>query len=594
VIQTLQRSSGIRRYRNVAFTMLLSQCCFHNVAFTMLLSQCCFHNGAPPSHYLLVSLQEDVRGWGRRRHGKVMEVKEEECLGEQAGGEEEVMGSSALGVATCLRVHGSGRWEVRLGVATWVCSAPQGAVLVSGNATTQFEAAVAVADIAVKPSWWNNPFPLGHGVGGGGDACGSDGSDPNAPALDLVYGTSPPDGHGKLDASLRATVAPCHLTLERTTVARLFGFFTDNGSIDHIPGSRVEGEIGDGGNNDEGECDSLAGSAPGCASARYSSGPDSVGGFSRVGVGGGGGDSVTGAALREVTTTRLKRTRTHTQQMLSLRRIAVHLEIAAPKIQLPVRRADGTVRFQGLVDLGHLTFRSAAAVHVDRLRHERSEIMENASSVSASDGAAPDQAPEDPFEHFHVQWRDMSVHLAAAEFDWRTAGPGATVLEGCDVVLERCGAVATVAVLNGNGGEERGDVGPPLRVKVRLPAIAVHLSPGRIARILAIVSATTGGKETGGAGGGSVDELNTTAGGREDSGGRGGAGGMRRQPWESPALEGPVTVLQTGARGRRGGWQRRWLAINGVHLYILEVGPLTCLPLVRKRLVRASILHVRV
>jgi hypothetical protein len=501
----------------------------------------------------------------------------------------EVMGSSALGVATCLGVHNSGRWEVRLGVATWVCTAPEGAVLVSGNAATQFSEAAAAAGAAaaaaetIKPPWWNDPF----GGGGGG---GGAGVDRDAPALDLAYATSLPNVDGKLDASLTAAVAPCHLTLERSTLARLAGFFTDDDDSGGGGGTRGHDDDDDFRSTDE--FDSLVGSTPGYASdadSVYASGPDSVGGFSKVsstggGGGGGGGGGVTRAALREATAARLKRARAHTRQMLSLRRIAVHLEIAAPKVALPVRRADGTVRFQGLVDLGHFTFRSEAAVHLDRLRHGggvgAAEVTTPSGAGLNDRAAAAAAAAADPYEHFHVQWRDMSIHLAAADFDWRAAGAGATVLEGCDAVLERCGAVATIVVLNNNNNAGGGDggsggVGPPLRVKVRLPAIAVHLSPGRIARVLAIISASTAGKERGGGGsggsvGGSVGRINTFAGGEEDGGGGDAGGGQKRQPWECPALEGPATVLQTGARGRRGGWQRRWLALNGAYLYVLE------------------------
>jgi hypothetical protein len=35
-----------------------------------------------------------------------------------------------------------------------------------------------------------------------------------------------------------------------------------------------------------------------------------------------------------------------------------------------VRGADGAVRFQGLVDLGHFTFRSAAAVDTEQQPHQ--------------------------------------------------------------------------------------------------------------------------------------------------------------------------------------------------------------------------------
>ena len=205
--------------------------------------------------------------------------------------------------------------------------------------------------------------------------------------------------------------------------------------------------------------------------------------------------------------------------------------------------------------------------------------------------------PADPYEHFHVQWRDMSIYLAAADFDWRTAE--ATALENCDAVLERCGAVATIALLNGaaterksndqgggggggcgGGGGGGGGGGPPVRVKVRLPAIAVNLSPGRIARVLAIVAAATGRADNtrgggGGGGGGGSASAKHKSGGVEDAGGGadasvGDGGGGKRRAWESPALEGPATVLQTGARGRRGGWQRRWIALQGPYLYILE------------------------
>ena len=473
-------------------------------------------------------------------------------LGE--GRHTEVLGSSALSTATCLRVHSSGRWEIRLGVAAWVCTGQEGAVLVSGNAASQFEAAaVATAsEMTIDPPWWKNPFE--HASPAAEDRI--DEVRPgahNPPALDLMYGTYPP--HAELDSKLTAAVAPSHLTMEHSTLAHLAGFFTDDVAT---PYSNVLNEL-----------DSLAGSTSAYANARMDS--ESVSSFGRMSSTGG---SVDGGGDRGVTVLRKNTTKQlETGKMLSLRRIAVHLEIAAPKIALPVRRVDGTVRFQGLVDLGHFTFRSAAAVNTE----EAGVLGESSSKLSNDRPVTSDATFCDPYEYFHVQWRDLSIHLAAADFDWRASGAGATMLEGCEAVLERCGAVANIALLTGNGSGDRlqksdGGPGPPLRIKVRLPAIALHLSPGRIARILAIMSAATGGKQRGNSGSSghfSVDGSVRMYTGREQVHSGNSSSQMRRL-WDSPALEGPANVLETGARGLRGGWQPRWLALKGVYLYILD------------------------
>ena len=164
--------------------------------------------------------------------------------------------------------------------------------------------------------WWEDPFGSGN-VGGGGNGMS------DRPALDLVYRTNPPNL--ELDASLTAAVAPCYLTLERSTLVRLVGFFTDD----------LEGLDGGGGGGG-GEDDSLVGSSPRFASVN--SGPGSLrressGGGSGFGGGGGGGAGATRSALKAATAARLKRARAQTQKLLSLRRIAVHLEIAAPKVR---------------------------------------------------------------------------------------------------------------------------------------------------------------------------------------------------------------------------------------------------------------------
>ena len=165
--------------------------------------------------------------------------------------------------------------------------------------------------------WWEDPFGSGN-VGGGGNGMS------DRPALDLVYRTNPPNL--ELDASLTAAVAPCYLTLERSTLVRLVGFFTDD----------LEGLDGGGGGGGGGEDDSLVGSSPRFASVN--SGPGSLrressGGGSGFGGGGGGGAGATRSALKAATAARLKRARAQTQKLLSLRRIAVHLEIAAPKVR---------------------------------------------------------------------------------------------------------------------------------------------------------------------------------------------------------------------------------------------------------------------
>lgn len=211
----------------------------------------------------------------------------------------------------------------------------------------------------------------------------------------------------------------------------------------------------------------------------------------------------------------------------ALKKIAMTLDIHAPKVRIPVARG-GKVMFQTLVDFGHFNLSA--------------DPRDPSVTFNRTTGAPT-------YHTFAVTSTDTAVFFAPPDFDWINATP-VQLCEQCEALISPCDAAMNFAA--SAAGWTSAD-GPRFKAQISMNAFQAYISPAKLARLYATIDVATKPSSM----------VTSNAVGTEVS-------SEDPKPWHDALLSGTATAMKVGMIGGGHGYHKRYLCIQGPYLYILE------------------------
>ncbi|XP_071698618.1 uncharacterized protein [Rutidosis leptorrhynchoides] len=216
-------------------------------------------------------------------------------------------------------------------------------------------------------------------------------------------------------------------------------------------------------------------------------------------------------------------------------RFALDIDLDAPKVRVPIRTSDSSeYECQFLLDFGNFTLKTEEGPPDDQGQILYSRFCISGRDIAAffTDGSSSD-----------IQTIDVESPSSNSQLSTYPVTSGVSYSYS---LVDRCGIVVIVDQI-----KVPHPCHPSTRVSVQVPALAIHLSPSRLSRLMELLKILSGTIESGSK---LVEDYQA-----------------EHAPWSSPDLATEVQILVWRGIGYSvASWQPSYLVLSGLYLYLLE------------------------